>query len=182
MTSASPAGHARLNDKYGHIPASGDGQALVLSWSKKRNYLQSSASDWAPVVTATFAAMRAECGAADWDGPGSIAVTEGVLDIAMRAVGALYALLPAGTPAPDVVPEADGEVCVSWYVDARRGFSLSLGAHGKVNFAGEFGTEGAVHGWQPIDTSSEWRLAQSLQDVVRSVAKLYPPVGARRAA
>ncbi len=72
-------------------------------------------------------------------------------------VRALFALLPKSTPAPEVIPEADGEICLSWVVDSERQMSLSFGAHGKINFAGQFGKEGGIHGWQPIDTDESER-------------------------
>jgi len=107
-----------------------------------REKLPGSASDWFPTVDAAFRGIRSESKNADWDGQGAFAITDQVIAIAEKVVGALFALLPKGTPAPDVVPEADGEICISWSVDASRMFSLSIGEHEKVNFAGQFGREG----------------------------------------
>jgi hypothetical protein len=59
---------------------------------------------------------------------------------------------------------------------------MSIGAHGKMNFAGQFGKEGALHAWQPIDAKNRASLEESLQDVARYISRLYAPPAVRRAA
>lgn len=167
---------------HDYQPVSDGSQAVRRKWADERNYLRGSASDWLPIVHAAFRSIRSECGWENWDGEGAIAVSEQVIAVAEITVKALIALLPMGTPAPDIIPESDGEICIGWTLDAARMFSLSVGQHGNINFAGQFGREGAVHAWQPIDTSSRGALENSLQDVVRCLAKLYPPTASRRAA
>lgn len=88
-------------------------------------------------------------------------------------------MLPKGTPIPDTVPEPDGEIGVSWIADADHMFSLSIGAHDKINFAGQFGQEGSIHGWHPVDPTSNWTLGGSLEEVVRQIKRLYPEVTGR---
>lgn len=181
MSSAIPIRHSLLGSHdYGLVSAGS--QTIKRNWSEAKNYLKGSASDWLPTVDAAFRGIRGECKNADWDGQGAFAITDHVITIAEKLVWALFALLPKGTPAPDVVPEADGEICISWLVETSRMFSLSIGEHGKVNFAGQFGKEGEVHAWQPIDTSSRRALEESLQDVARYMGRLYPPTLNRRAA
>ena len=142
MSSAIAIRDSRLSGYYDYEPVSYGSQVIRRKWAQERNYLQGSASDWFPTVDAAFRGIRSESKNADWDGQGAFAITDQVIAIAEKVVGALFALLPKGTPAPDVVPEADGEICISWSVDASRMFSLSIGEHEKVNFAGQFGREG----------------------------------------
>ncbi|MBI2800741.1 MAG: hypothetical protein HYX63_10775 [Gammaproteobacteria bacterium] len=167
---------------HDYEPVSAGSQAGRHQWADERNYLRGSASDWLPTVDAAFRGIRSECGRANWDGEDAVAITSQVISTTKKVVETLYALLPTGTPAPDVIPESDGEICISWSIDVERVFSLSVGAYGKINFAGQFGKEGSVHAWQPIATSNPIALEESLQDVVTYMAKLYPPAAGGRAA
>ena len=153
---------------------------LSRKWAQERNYLKGSASDWFPTIDAAFRGIRDECQTADWDAQGAIAITDQVIAIAEKVVGALFALVPKGTLPPDLIPEADGEICISWSVDTGRLLSLSVGAHGKINFAGLFGKEGGIHGWQPIDATSPSALDESLQEVAKYLGRLYPPTASER--
>lgn len=182
MSSAIAIRDSRLIGYHDYESVSDVSEVLRRKWAQERNYLKGSASDWFPTVDAAFRGIRSECKNADWDGQGAVAITDEVITVAEKVVGALFALLPKGTPAPDLILEGDGEICISWSVDADRLFSLSLGAHGKINFAGLFGKEGSIHGWQPIDATSSSALDESLQDVAKYLGKLYPPIVSRRAA
>jgi len=182
MNLAIPIGDYRLIGYEDYEPVSEVGEKLTRKWAQEKNYLKGSASDWLPTITAAFREIRNDCHKADWDGQGALAITSRVIATTENAVRALFALLPKGTPAPEVIPEADGEVCLSWVVDGERQLSLSFGAHDKINFAGQFGKGGSIHGWQPIDTTSPSALDKSLQDVAKHLARLYPPIISRRAA
>jgi hypothetical protein len=168
------------NDDY--EPVSDGSRAIQRTWEKERNYLSRSASDWLPTVEAALRGIGDECRNADWDGDGAIPVTDHTIDLAAKIAATLFTLLPKGTPAPDLIPETDGEICISWSVDATRMFSVSVGEHGKINFAGQFGNEGGIHAWQPIHATSRNTLEASLGDVVRYVSRLYAPAAVRRAA
>jgi hypothetical protein len=182
MSSAIAIGDSRLIGYYDYEPVSHVSEVLSRKWAQEKNYLKGSASDWLPTVDAAFRSIRDECQNPDWDGQGAVAISDQVIAVAEKVVVALFALIPKGTPAPDLIPEDDGEICISWAVDADRLLSLSVGAHGKVNFAGLFGKEGGIHGWQPIDATSPSALDESLQDVARYLGRLYPPTVSRRAA
>jgi hypothetical protein len=182
MSLAIAIGDSQLIGHDDYEPVSDVSKVISRKWAQEKNYLKGSASDWLPTVEATFRGVRDECRKADWDGHGSLAITDQVIATTEKVVLALFALLPKGTPAPDVIPEADGEICISWSVDTDRLLSLSVGAHGNINFAGQFGKEGGIHGWQPIDATSPSALDESLQDVAKYLGRLYPPTASRRAA
>ena len=76
----------------------------------------------------------------------------------------LAAVIPA-LPAPELIAEDDGDYCIDWSVDATRIFSISVGAHGKINFAGQFGEHGSMHGWQCIN--------DNLDVIVECLHRLY---------
>ena len=163
-------------------PVSKDNQAIRRMWAEDRNYRRGSASDWLPIIKAALLGIRNDCGRVSWDGQEAIPVSDRTIDLAAKLTECLFALLPRGTPAPDLIPEPDGEICISWSIDADRMFSVSVGAHGKINFSGQFGKEGALHAWQPIDPKNRASLEESLQDVARYVGRLYPPPAVRRVA
>ena len=173
---------SRLVGHYDYEPVSDVRNLRSRKWALERKYLNGSASDWLPTVGAAFRGVREECQKADWDGQGALAISDQVVTNTEKVVDALFALLPKGTPAPEVIPEADGEICISWVVDSDRLLSLSVGAHGKINFAGQFGKEGGIHGWQPVDTTSPTALDKSLQEVAKYLARLFPPTVRRSAA
>lgn len=172
----------RLIDNEGYQPVSDGSRAIQSTWVRERNYLNKSAADWRPTIEAALSGIRNECHSADWDGEGAAPVTDQTLGLAARISTTLFALLPKGTPAPDLIPEADGEICISWAADTSRVFSASVGEHGKINFSGQFGSQGGIHAWQSIDATNPSALEESLDDVVRYVRRLYEPIAARRAA
>ena len=173
---------SRLAWDFDYEPVSDGSKVISRRWAQERNYLKGSASDWLPTVDASFRTLRDECQKAGWDGPGSLAISDQVIAITEKVVRALFTLVPKGIPAPDVIPEADGEICLHWVVDTEQELSISIGAHGKINFAGQFGKEGGIHGWQPVDTTSPTALDGSLQEIAKYVARLFPPIVGRRPA
>ncbi|HEU0274645.1 MAG TPA: hypothetical protein VFQ83_08980 [Candidatus Udaeobacter sp.] len=182
MNLAIPIRDHRLIGYEDYEPVSDVGEKLTRRWAQEKNYLKGSASDWLPTVDASFRTIRDECQNAGWDGPGSLAISDQVIAITEKVVRALFTLVPKGIPAPDVIPEADGEICLHWVADTEQELSISIGAHGKINFAGQFGKEGAIHGWQSVDTTSATALDRSLQEIAKYLARLFPPtVSSRRA-
>ena len=154
-------------------PASGATQNLHLLLQQSYQNRSSSALDWAPSITASLREIAGSCSAANWDGENAQAISGKVIAIAESVVWSLIAILPKGTPSPEILPERDGEICLSWGLNDGRIFSFSLGEHGKMNYAGQLGKKGAVHGWQPIDVSNPWSLRADLQEVARHIVKLY---------
>ena len=164
------------------VPVSAVGETIRQRWAQDRNVQRGSASDWSPIIGAALLDIKNECGKAGWDGDDALPISNCTIDVATKLIECLFTMLRRSTPAPDLIPESDGEICISWTRDLDRVFSVSVGEHGKINFAGQFGTEGALHAWQPIDPKSRASLEESLQDVAKYVGRLFPPPAIRRAA
>lgn len=163
-------------------PVSDGRQTIERMLAQYRDYRRGSASDWLPIIQAALLGIRNGCGRVGWDGDDALPVSDRTIDVTAKLTECLFTMLRRATPAPDLIPEPDGEICISWSIDADRVFSVSIGAHGKMNFAGQFGTEGAVHAWQPIDPRNRASLEESLQDVASYVGRLFRPPAIRRAA
>lgn len=151
-------------------------------FTSAKNYRRGSAGDWAPIVEASIEAIKAECASDGWDGDGSLAISAETRDLALQVAIGLSRLLPAGSPPPDVIPESDGEICLSWGNARGYIFSLSIGAHGKLNYAGQFGPGGSLHAWQPIRRESAEAFESSLEDVSRYIARLFGAAAEQRGA
>lgn len=150
------------------------------AWKQKRNYLKGSASDWIPTINESLRNIKNKCGNPDWDGFGANLVSDQTIENTELIIEVLHSMLPKGTPIPDVIAEADGEICIDWTIDDFRLFSLSIGSHNIINFAGQYGKEGAIHGWQPVDKKSRDTVEKSLQDVVRQINRLFPNLSKKR--
>jgi hypothetical protein len=90
-----------------------------------------------------LALLKQECAEPGWDGYGAQPVNEETLE---RVVAFLRAL-PENVPVPDLVPEPDGEVSVEWQNGPRRVFSVSIGPHGRLSYAGLLGASR----WHGVD-------------------------------
>lgn len=161
-------------------PVTTDSREIQRAWAHERNYLRGSASDWLPVVEAALRGIQADCAKANWDGSGACPVAVETISLAAEIAKTLFAILPRSTPAPDIIPEADGEICMSWSGSAYRLFSFSIGAHSRINYAGQFENSGSVHGWQPIDATTHDDLNESLQEIVRHIRRLYEHAATKR--
>ena len=107
--------------------------------------------DWSTAIEAALAAIRSECDKPDWDGHGSVAITERTIQAASTLLKHLARRLSQDLPRLDIIPEPDGEICIEWTVNPPSVLSISVGDHGKINFAAQFGGHSALHGWQRLE-------------------------------
>jgi len=94
----------------------------------------------------SLARIAAECSADGWDGYGAPRIsarTEGFARILLEN-------LPMWLPAPDIVPEADGDISIEWDIGPDRIFSISVGEAGMLHYAGLFGGGVERHGVEPF--------------------------------
>jgi hypothetical protein len=167
---------------YGADYQPASGADVERFWEEHRRSQSWSATDWTPLTNGALSIIQRECSIPDWDEAGSAAVLPRTIRYAAMLVECLAAIVPSGTPAPHIVPERDGEISLSWHEDDDHIFSMSVGPHGKVNYAGQFGTEGAEHGWQPIRYDSRWALATSLERIARNIGRVADAAPTRRPA
>lgn len=131
------------------------------------------ATDWGPAIYAALAEIERDCQRPNWDGQGTAVVSQDVIANTEAVAKALHAVLPLGTPAPDLVPESDGEISIDWIVDQRHIFSISVGDGDAISFAAQFGNEGAEHGWRRIDRTSPVTLKATLRELASLVSKVF---------
>jgi hypothetical protein len=167
---ASPASTFVDRDEY--APISNDSKTVSENWRTERHFLRHTASDWLPLVNA-LAEMRAECAAENWDGEGARPVSAAATALTMAVASALFSLVPKGTPPPDVIPEADGEICLTWRADDEHVLSISIGDLGIANYAAQLGREGGRHGWTPLGTTDLAALEHSLREVAEHIDHVY---------
>lgn len=166
------------NDDY--APVSESGRAARDAWNKERNYLRNTAIAWEPVIAARLAEIGRTAAMANWDGFDAEPVSAQTVNQTRQILSMLQALLPETTPPPEVLAESDGEICIDWTSESARTISISVGDHGRINFAGRFGEEGEVHAWQPVDTTNRVSLEENLREVARYIRKVYSPASAGR--
>jgi hypothetical protein len=127
------------------------------------------ASNWSQSVESEVAEIATDCSLENWDGYGAPPVKPAALEGVRRLADALLALVPAGIPAPDVVPDVDGDVSLSWTRDRRRGLSISVNARGEMSFAAILDKGVERHGVETFDGMDR----SALQEIARYVARLY---------
>lgn len=102
-----------------------------------------------------------EASHANWDGYGASKLDVLAFYNALR----LLTALPTTTPIPDVGVDPDGEVSITWQLAPRNVFSVSVGPHGRLSYAGLFGASKA-HG-------TEWLRTEIPQAVLDGIARVY---------
>lgn len=149
--------------------SSGSSEAftLVLGRLKEaRLDAQMPASTLQSSAYSLLARVTLECATEDWDGYGAAAISRSVADRARRFLDAL----PHWMPAPDIVPEADGEIAIEWDLAPMRIFSVSIGKVGPLHFAGLFGKNKELHGAEPFDEEIPEEIGRQLTKLFRCAA------------
>ena len=146
------------------------GKRLEELVSEADQHVRDTAIDWRPYLNSAISQMHVECSAPGWDGPGSVPVNDIVLRRTFRVADLLYSCVRPGTPPPDLIPVADGEVTLSWALDADRLFSISVGNHGMLNYAGRLDNGAEPHDAVPFDTTDR----TAIQRLAAFIEQLYP--------
>jgi hypothetical protein len=123
-----------------------EGMRIRSELETVKQHARSAASALHSLAYATLEEVLADCSRPNWDGYGARPIS------AETAIRARYFLddLPSSLPAPDIVPETDGELAIEWSLGPRRVFSVSIGEQGPLHFAGLFGEE-ERHGVESFD-------------------------------
>lgn len=145
------------------------GQAVQTALRDYHRGTRARASNWSQSVESEVAEIAADCSAENWDGYGAPPVKPVALQNVQRVAEALFTLLPAGIPAPDVVPDVDGDVSLSWTRDRQRGLSISVNDRGEMSFAAVLDKGVERHGIETFDGVDRC----ALQEIARYIARLY---------
>jgi hypothetical protein len=108
-----------------------------------------------------LADIKRQCSKPKWDGYNAEPISAETL---ARLVAFLRAM-PENIPTPDLVPEPDGEVSVEWQVSPRRFFSVSVGPHARLAYAGMLGATR----WHGV----EFFYGGLPQEIIRGVLKIW---------
>ena len=104
-----------------------------------------------------------ECSTEDWDGYGAHHV-----DVVTYAVAVDFLLhLPREIPPAEIGVEPDGEIEFEWFVSDNKMFSVSVGPHGMLTYAGRFGAATA-HGTEVFDGNIPWGILVNLSRLFRA--------------
>lgn len=128
-------------------PASG-GDSVRLARILEAGRLKRRAAASAPQSLALDSLTRIvrDCSADGWDGYEAkpiLAPTENLARLFLES-------LPMWLPAPNIVPEADGEIGIEWDFGPDKIFSISVGDKGALHYAGLFGGGVERHGVEPF--------------------------------
>ncbi|HLF09904.1 MAG TPA: hypothetical protein VJA26_01725, partial [Gammaproteobacteria bacterium] len=85
-------------------------------------------------------------------------------------VAAFLDNLPSWMSAPEIVPEADGEIAIEWYRAKDQTFSISVAENGPLHYAGLFGRDEEVHGVEPFADSVPIRLLAFISEFLNRPA------------
>ncbi len=117
-----------------------------------------------------FAALKEtyqECSEAGWDGYDALPITQETYDEAVRFLSAL----PSWLPAPEIVPEPDGDIGFEWNFGKNRLLVASVDGANRITYAGLLRTGNKAHGTEVFDGSIP-------QTIVDHISRICPRVTA----
>ena len=98
-------------------------------------------------AAAVLARLQRECSVKGWDGYEARPIAPRTIARAQIFVNAL----PYWMPAPEIVPESDGEIAIEWDSSPTEIFSISIGEQSAIHFSGLFGEDKERHGVEPFE-------------------------------
>ncbi len=129
-----------------------------------KRHVRAVASSMQSLAYPTLEDVMVQCSQHDWDGYNAKPISQ----VVYERVRSFLDALPMSLPAPDIVPEADGEIAVEWDLGANRIFSVSIGEGNGLHFAGLFGSGVERHGVEPFDGLVS-------QEILGYINRLYYP-------
>ncbi len=94
-----------------------------------------------------LAKVVAECSEPKWDGYSAALISKATHEAALRFLRAL----PASLPAPDIVPEPDGDIAFEWEYGKWKILSVSVNSKGRVAYAAILGRDKRKRGSELFD-------------------------------
>ncbi len=123
------------------------------------------ARDWTQLVMARLTVIQTTCSLVGWDGYEARPVSPLTTERTGRFLVAVRRSLPRDVPAPDLVPESDGEISLTWEIGPHRLFSISVGESLRLAYAGLLGDGVERHGVEPFDGMVPAILAESIKEL-----------------
>lgn len=148
----------RLLERESHASSSESDTVRQEIKDAKRHYRAAAIS-----LQSTLEEVVITCSRPDWDGYGARPISQAVHVQARAFLDAL----PMWLPAPDIVPESDGEIAIEWDVESNRIFSVSIGADGTLNYAGLLGDGVERHGVENFDEVVPTVIIQAIEELYR---------------
>lgn len=123
--------------------------------------------DYLGGVLAALKETYRECSEEGWDGYGALPVTQETYDEAARFLNAL----PSWLPAPEIVPEPDGDIGFEWNFGKNCMLAVSVDGTNRITYAGLLGTGNKSYGTEVFHGS----IPQTLVD---HISRIRPRVAA----
>lgn len=153
------------------------GQKVDAWLSETGRNIGQAAQDWSDNIASALVEIFSECSTEDWDGEGAKAVSVDTLAVATSVADLLFQYVPKSTPSPDVIPQHDGEIVLTWTRSPDLVFSVSVGSHKKLNYAGRFGAGVEPHGVERFDPSDPASISHLASMVTRLFKEGIPSAG-----
>jgi len=96
-----------------------------------------------------------------WDGYGALPISVAAKHYAQRFIDGL----PFNIPAPEVMPDPDGEVALCWDFGPGKILTLAFGATGMISYAGLLGGGVKRHGMEPFKDTIPKVLLETLNEL-----------------
>ncbi len=132
--------------------------ALLLDFTA---HARSTATDWRTKINASIEEIASECRTANWDGHGASPIDREAKAQAQRFVD----LLPFHLPAPEAIPDPDGELALSWDFGPGHVFTVSVSGEGALTYAGLLGGGIKRHGVEQLNGDIPRIILQSIDEL-----------------
>ncbi|MDY7000561.1 MAG: hypothetical protein SVS15_02115 [Thermodesulfobacteriota bacterium] len=128
----------------------------------KKDFFQSeTVGKWKRDILLNLEEVKEECSFENWDGYGASPIVENSYLEALRFIE----ILPAFLPIPEVDVDPDGEVAFEWDMGRRKVFSVSVGGHNELSYAGLFGSSKS-HGTEYFGDELPWVILYNIHRVL----------------
>ena len=107
--------------------------------------------------------VTSEASATGWDGYRGNPSNLSSYQLARR----FLASLPTTLPVPEVAIDPDGDIGFDWYLDSKHLYTVSIGANGRLAYAGVFGSGARTHGTEVFDDNVPEVVIQNISRVFR---------------
>ena len=124
-------------------------------------HVRDHAADWRTFTRALIEQVAAEHCAPDWDGYGARPISAEAKQFAQAFVD----LLPLHFPAPDPVPDQDGEMALSWDFGRGHVLNVSIDHAGRISFAALLGNGSKRHGVEKFEGRVPEVVRKALEDL-----------------